>query len=176
MKQLNLIVLVLAALIARSNANAAEAAESSAHIAIINMPRAIQTVAEGKKARETLQKEWEAEQKRLQGEGKKIQTAMEEFRKQSMVLDEKSRQEKEEGIQKRIMELREAEAKSSGEFQKRDQQVSEPIIKKIKNLVAQVSKQRNYTLVMDGNENLVIYSGNTDDITDDIIKLYDGKK
>jgi outer membrane protein len=133
-------------------------------------------VAEGKKAREALQKDWEAEQKRLQNEGKKIQTAMEEFRKQSMVLDEKSRQEKEEAIQKRIMELRETEAKSSSNFQKRDQEVSEPIIKKIKNLVAKLSKDRSYSLVIDGNENVVIYSGNTDDITDDIIKLYDAKK
>ncbi|NUQ65237.1 MAG: OmpH family outer membrane protein [Pirellulales bacterium] len=106
-----------------------------ARIAILNMQKAIQSVEEGKKARDTLQKDWEGKQKKLQDEGAKVQKAMEDLRKQSMVMDQKTLQEKESAIQQQIMKLRELDAKSQEEFRKRDMEVSEPIIKKIRGLV-----------------------------------------
>lgn len=149
---------------------------SASRVAIFDMQKAIMSVAEGKKARESLQKDWEEKQKKLQAESKKIQDSMEDLRKQSMVLDEKTRHEKEEAIQAQILKLRELDAKSQGEFQKRDHEVSEPIIKKLRVLVAKLSKDRDYTLVIDGNENTIIYSQGNNDITDEIIKQYDAKK
>ena len=151
-------------------------ADASSKIAIFDMQKAIMSVAEGKKAREALQKDWEDKQKKLQAESKKIQDSMEDLRKQSMVLDEATRREKEEGIQAQILKLRELDAKSQAEFQKRDHEVSEPIIKKLRTLVAKIGKDKGYTLVLDGNENTVIYAQQNDDITAEIIKLYDAKK
>lgn len=152
----------------------AEAAPGS-KVALIRMQQAIQTVAEGKKAQETLKKEWEDRQKKLQAEGKKVQDAMEALRKQAMVMDEKTRREKEEAIQAQILKLRESEARSQGEFQKRDQEISEPIIKKIRTIVATIAKEKGYTLVMDGNEGNVIFALEQDDITSEVIKRYDKK-
>lgn len=153
----------------------AETAPAS-KVALVNMQKAIQSVGEGKKAQETLRKEWESRQKKLQEEGKKVQEAMENLRKQAMVMDEKSRREKEEQIQAQILKLREMEARQAQEFQKRDMEISEPIIKKLRSIVAAVSKERGYTLVIDGNENNVIYAQAQDDITDEVIKRYDAKK
>jgi len=151
-------------------------AELGSRIATFDMQKAIMSVAEGKKARDSLQKDWEEKQKKLQAESKKIQDSMEELRKQSMVIDEKARREKEENIQAQILKLRELDAKSQAEFQKRDKEVSEPIIKKLRGLVAKLGKEKGFSLVIDGNENTVIYSEQNHDITDEIIKLYDAKK
>ena len=150
--------------------------ESGAKIGLVQMQKAISSVSEGKKAQETLKKEYEERQKKLQAEGKKIQDSMEELRKQAMVLDDKTRREREEGIQANIMKLRELEARQGQEFQKRDLEVSEPIIKKIRTLVAQVAKEKGYNLVIDGNESTVIFAMPKDDITDEVIKRYDAKK
>lgn len=144
-------------------------------VALIRMQQAIQSVAEGKKAQDTLKKEWEDRQKKMQAEGKKVQDAMEDLRKQAMVMDEKSRRDKEEAIQMQIMKLRENEAKSQAEFQKKDQDISEPIIKKIRTIVASISKERGYTLVIDGNDGNVIFALDQDDITSEVIKRYDKK-
>lgn len=146
-----------------------------AKVGLINMQKAIQSVGEGKKAQDTLRKEWESRQKKLQTEGKKIQAAVEELRKQAMVMDDKSRREKEESIQANVMKLREEEAKNASEFQKRDMEISEPIIKKIKKLVSDVSKEKGYTIVLDANENNVIYAIDENDITNEVIKRYDKK-
>lgn len=144
-------------------------------VALIRMSQAIQSVGEGKKAQETLKKEWDERQKKLQAEGKKVQDAMEDLRKQAMVMDEKSRRAKEEAIQSQIMKLRESEAKIQADFQHKDQEISEPIIKKIKNIVATISKERGYTLVIDGNDGNVIFALDQDDITAEVIKRYEKK-
>ncbi len=157
-----------------STSAALAAAESPTRVAFVNMQKAIQTVGEGKKAQDTLRKEAEDRQKKLQAEGKKIQDAMENLRKQAMVMDEKSRRAKEEEIQQQVMKLRESEARSSQEFQKRDQEISEPILRKMRNVVSQISKEKGYTLVID--ESNVIYALDQDDITDEVIKRYDAKK
>lgn len=148
---------------------------SPSKIAIVNMQHAIQSVEEGKKARDVLQKDMEVRQKKLQDESKKIQQAMQDLQKQSLVMDPKALKEKEEKIQQQIMALRELEAKSHQEFQKKDMEVSEPIFKKLRTIVTKISKDKGYTLVLDGNESNVIYS-ESDDITGDVIRLYDEKK
>ena len=99
---------------------------------------------------------------------------MEELRKQGMVMDEKSRAEKEASIQKQVMAFEESKMRNQQEFQKRDQEISEPIIKKLRSIVAQISKERGYTLVIDTGS--VIYANDRDDITDEVIKRYDSKK
>ena len=147
-----------------------------AKIATFDMARAIQSVGEGKKARETLQKEADAKQQKIASEGKKIQEAVEALRKQAAVLDEKSRQEKESSIQQQVMKLRELEAKSQTEFQNRDREISMPIVKKLRDLVTKTSKEKGYTLVLNGDESMIIVGSPTDDLTDEVIKLYDGKK
>jgi outer membrane protein len=143
-------------------------------VALIRMQEAIKDTKDGKKAETTLRKEIEDRQKKLQAEGTKIQAAMEELRKQGMVMDEKSRAEKEAAIQKQVMGFEESKARNQQEFQKRDQEISEPIIKKLRGIVADMAKEKGYTLVIDTNS--VVYADTSDDITDEVIKRYDSKK
>ena len=171
--------LAIAALLAlTTNAYAAKEAAKHAgggtHVALIRMQEAIKNTKDGKKAEETLKKEIEDRQKKLQSEGEKIQKAMEDLRKQGMVMDEKSRAEKEAVIQRQVQGFEESKMRNQQEFQKRDQEISEPIIKKLRTIVGQISKEKGYTLVIDTSS--VIYADDQDDITDEVIKRYDAKK
>lgn len=143
-------------------------------VALIRMQEAIKDTKDGKKAEATLRKEIEDRQKKLQAEGQKIQAAMEDLRKQGMVMDEKSRAEKEAAIQKQVMGFEESKVRNQQEFQKRDQEISEPIIKKLRDIVSDVAKEKGYTLVIDTNS--VVYAETSDDITAEVIKRYDAKK
>jgi outer membrane protein len=100
---------------------------------------------------------------------------VENFRKQAMVMDEASRLKKEEELNGEMQRLQQMEQRLGQEFQKRDLEISEPIIKKIRSIVATISKEKGYTIVIDGNENTVIYAQDQDDITDEVIKRYDKK-
>lgn len=162
--------------LALSFASVASAAPDKAatRVALIKMQEAIKETKDGKKAESTLRKEIEDRQKKLQSEGQKIQAAMEDLRKQGMVMDEKSRAAKEADIQKQVMAFEESKMRNQQEFQKRDQEISEPIIKKLKGIVSEVAKDKGYTLVID--QGSVVYSETGDDITDEVIKRYDAKK
>jgi outer membrane protein len=153
---------------------AAPAPAPATRVALVNIQEAIRSTAEGKKAEATLRKEMEDMQKKMQAEGKKVQAAMEDLRKQGMVMDEKTRREKEEAIQGQILKLREQEAKNTAKFQERDQEISGPIIKKLRDIVAQIAKEKGYTLAIDGGN--VIYALDQDDITAEVVKRYDAKK
>lgn len=153
---------------------AAPSGAAVTRVALVDIQRAIRETGDGKKAESTLRKEMEDLQKKIQADGKKIQEAMEDLRKQAMVMDEKTRREKEEAIQGQIMKLREQEAKSQARFQERDQEISGPIVKKIREVVAQISKDKGYTLVIDTGS--VIFAQDQDDITQEVVKRYDGKK
>lgn len=148
--------------------------EGATKVALIRMQEAIKDTKDGKKAEETLKKEVEDRQKKLQAEGLKIQKAMDDLRKQGMVMDEKARAEKEASIQKMMGDFEASKMQNQQEFQKRDQEISEPIIKKLRSIVAAVSKEKGYTLVIDTGS--VIYANDQDDITDEVIKRYDAKK
>jgi outer membrane protein len=169
--------LTLATLLALSApAFAAKDGNGSAttHVALIRMQEAIKDTKDGKKAESTLKKEIEERQKKLQAEGEKIQKAMEDLRKQGMVMDEKSRAEKESTIQRQVQGFEESKMRNQQEFQKRDQEISEPIIKKLRSIVGEIAKEKSYTLVIDTSS--VIYANDQDDITDEVIKRYDTKK
>ncbi len=160
--------------IAPASAAVAPQAEAGTRVALIRMQEAIKENKDGKKAEEALRKEIDERQKKLQAEGQKIQAAMEELRKQGMVMDQKSRAEKESVIQKQVMAFEESKTRNQQEFQKRDQEISEPIIKRLRTIVAQISKEKGYTLVIDAGS--VLYADAKDDITDEVIKRYDSKK
>lgn len=168
----NLLVLTLGLAIASVATAAPE--KPATRVALIRMQEAIKDTKDGKKAEQTLRKEIEDRQKKLQSEGQKIQAAMEELRKQGMVMDDKSRAEKEQNIQKQVMQFEENKMRNQQEFAKRDQEISEPIIKKLRGIVGEVAKEKGYTLVIDTSS--VVFAETSDDITDEVIKRYDSKK
>lgn len=144
-------------------------------VAVFNMQEAIQTVKEGKRARDTLKKDWEREQKKLKSKEAKIQKAMEEFKKQRLVMDEKARGAKEMEIRTQMAQLQREGMQAQQSFQKRDQELSKPILDKLRSTVAEVSKKKGYAMVLDSNENSVIYFQKANEITKEVIKLYDSR-
>ena len=151
-------------------------AAANTKVAIFDMQQAIQTVAEGKKARDTLKKDWDVRQDKLKKKEEKIQKAMEEFKKQSLVMDEKARREKEAEIRNQMMELQQEGMNAQREFQAKDQSLSGPILQKLRKTVGEVAKAKGYTLVLDRNENAVLFFEPADELTGEVIKKYDSTK
>ncbi|MBC7396991.1 MAG: OmpH family outer membrane protein, partial [Bdellovibrionales bacterium] len=60
--------------------------------------------------------------------------------------------------------------KSQAEIQKKEQEMSEPIIRKIRERVTELAKKKGYNLVLEKNDNIVIFSDDKNDITEEVIK------
>ena len=145
-------------------------------IAVVDMQKALQTVDAGKKAKSDLEKEFNAKKKDLQNEETAIKKMGEEFKKQSLVMSDEARGKKQNELQERIMKFQELTQKSQMEIQQKEQTLTEPIIMRLKNVVADLAKEKNYTMVLEKNENMVLFALDKDDLTEQVITAFNKKK
>ncbi len=150
-------------------ASAGAVAAEDIKIGTVDMQKALQTVEAGKKAKSDLEKEFNAKKKELQSEEAAIKKMGEEFKKQSLV-------KKQGEIQERIMRFQETTARSQAEIQQKEQQLTEPIISKLRHIVADLAKAKGYTIVLEKNENMVLFSQEKDDLTEQIVTTFNKDK
>lgn len=145
-------------------------------IAIVDLQKALQSVDEGKKAKSQLEKEFNDKKKQLQAEEESIKKMTEEFKKQSLVLSDDAKGRKQNEIQERLMKYRELFGKSQFDIQNRERSLTEPIIGKLRSIVEELGKNQGYTLILEKNENGVLFSKQQDDLTEEVIKSFNKKK
>ena len=155
--------------------SAAKAEGENYRIATIDMQKALQSVEAGKKAKSQLEKEFNTKKKMLQDEETAIRKLTEEFRKQSMVLSDDAKAKKQQEIQERIMKFQETTAKSQAEIQQKEAELTAPIIKNLKDVIKDLAAKKNYNVVLDKNENNVLFSNDKDDLTGDLISTFNSK-
>ena len=73
------------------------------------------------------------------------------------------------------MKYREMFGKSQFDIQNRERQLTEPIISKLKAIVEQLGAKAGYTIILEKNENSVLFSQPKDDLTEEVIKSFNKK-
>lgn len=141
-------------------------------IATVDMQKAIQTVEAGKKAKGQLESELAKKKKELEVEEASVKKMVEEFKKQSLVMNEEARGKKQSEIQERMVKLQETHAKLQGELQQKERELTAPIVTRLRTIIGEMAKQKGYKVVLEKNENNVLYSDEKDDLTDDVIKKF----
>ena len=141
-------------------------------IAVVDMQKALQTVDAGKKAKAELEKQFNAKKKELQAEETSIKKVGEEFKKQSLVMSDEARMKKQGELQERIMKLQEMTARSQSEIQQKEVELTEPIINRLRGIIGDLAKKRGYTVVLEKNQNTVLYSPEKDDLTADVVSAF----
>lgn len=147
----------------------------TAKIATVDMQKALQTVKLGVKAKSELEGALNKKKKELEKKEAELRKASEDFQKQSLVMNEEARSAKQAELQQRFMKFQEETAKSQMELQKREQELTNPIVDKLRDIISDIAKQKSYTVVLEKNRNSVLYSLDKDDLTDDVIKQFDQK-
>jgi outer membrane protein len=136
---------------------------------VVDMQKALQSVEDGKKAKTTLEKEFNEKKKQIQAEEDSLKKATEDFKKQSMVLSEDARNRKQNELQERIGKYREMFSKAQFDIQNRERELTEPIIGKIRKIVEEIGEKDSYTMIFEKSESSVIFHTKKDDLTDRVI-------
>jgi outer membrane protein len=147
-------------------------AEDGVKIATVDMQHALQTVDAGKKAKAQLEKEFNSKKKELQNEEAAIKKMGEAFKKQAAVMNEEARGKKQAEIQERIMKFQETTGRSQSEIQQKERDLTAPIIGKLRNVISELAKSKGYTVVLEKNENTVLYSQEKDDLTEQVVAAF----
>ncbi len=147
-------------------------AHAEIKVAFVDLQRALQSVESGKKAKSSLEKEFNDKKKVLEAEEKAIQKITEDFKKQSMVLSEEAKIRKQNEIQERLLKYRELFSKSQFDIQNRERELTEPILKKLRVIIEDLGKKNTYNFILEKNENNVLFSLSKDDLTEEVIRTY----
>jgi len=141
-------------------------------VGVVDMQKAIQSVEAGKKAKSQLEKEFNARKKDLQAEESSLKKMGEEFRKQSLALTDDARRKKQAELQERILKFQELTQRSQQEIQQKEQELTQPIVVKLRTVISDLAKQKGYTVVLEKNDNMVLYSLEKDDLTNEVVTIF----
>ena len=151
------------------NRSASTSESPAIKIGTVDMQEVLQTINAGQEARKKLETEFNAKKKELQKKENQLKEATELFKKQASVLSEKARMEKQNKIQEQIMAFQQETGKAQMDIQQKERELTQPLLENIRKIVAKLAEERQYTLVLEKNENTVLYSLAKDDLSKEVI-------
>lgn len=153
---------------------AAHAAETK--IGFVDMQKAIQETATGKKAKKELEEDFNKKKKELEKKEADIKKMGEDFEKRSMAMNEDARMKKQTEIQNEMRKYQENAAKAQMDIQKRERDLTQPIVTKLRDILEGIAKKEDFTVILEKSENSVMWAKKDIDLTERIVKEYDSSK
>jgi len=150
----------------------AYAAESK--VGFVDMQKAIQSTAAGKKAKSELEAEFEKRKKELQKKEGDLKKMSEDLEKKKSVLSEEVLAKKQTEFQEEMMKYRDVLNKNQQEIQKKERDLTQPILEKMRTAINAVAKEGGYTLVLE-NSAMLLFVDPAHDLTDKVIKAFEKK-
>lgn len=168
--KLGTLMIVLASFTLSAFAHAAEM-----KIGYVDMQKAIQETAAGKKAKKELEDEFNKKKKELEKREADIKKMGEDFEKRSMAMNEDARMKKQGELQNEMRKYQEMAAKSQLEIQKRERDLTEPIVKRLRDIIDGIAKKEEFTMILEKSENSVMWAKKDLDLTERLVKEFDKK-
>lgn len=185
MKNVLIGLAMLAAFGLRSTFGAdAPAANPGLKLAIVDFQKALNSVEEGKAAKEKLKKEFEAKQKELDSRKQKLdklQTEIEGLQKQmqsGLLKPDQTNQVMEKGrkletdFRKQLEEFTDLGKKHQQEIGEKEMKATQEILGRLKTIVQEIGRTEGFTLVLEQNASGLVYASSYTDVTEKLIQKY----
>jgi outer membrane protein len=148
---------------------------AEAKIGVVDMQKAIQSTAAGKKAKAELEGEFNKKKKELEKKEADLKKMGEDLERKKSVLSEEVLSKKQAEFQEEMMKYRDTVGKSQLEIQKKERDLTAPILDKMKKAIEKVAKEKGYSMVLE-NSQMVLFSTADSDLTDEVVKSYEKEK
>ncbi|WP_437310424.1 OmpH family outer membrane protein [Sorangium sp. So ce388] len=145
-------------------------AAAETRLAVVDVQHAVMQTEDGIRAQATLKKLFDRRQQELDAKQTELQRAREDIEKQSRVLSRESLQKRMEDWQRQMVELQTVFVDYNKELQKKQGELTGPIIKKMMIIVARLAKKSGYEVILD--KQAAPYVRADLDLTEQIIQLY----
>jgi outer membrane protein len=145
-------------------------------IAYIDIQRAINECNAGKEAKKLITKDLEKVQRSNADKQKELQTMKETLDKQAPMLTPDARTAKEKEFQGRVRDYQRWVDDSQNEMNQKRIEMERNISNALVKVIQKLGADEGYTLILEKNENIVLFVSKTIDITDRAIKAFDAQK
>lgn len=150
-------------------------AHAEAKVGYIDMQKAIQSTSAGKKAKTELEGDFNKKKKELEKKEADLKKMGEDLEKKKSVLSEDALNKKQAEFQEEMLKYRDVVGKSQIEIQKKERELTAPILEKMKKTIAKLAKEKGYTMVIE-NSQMVLYATPEADLTDEVVKAFEKEK
>ncbi|MCJ7784103.1 MAG: OmpH family outer membrane protein [Desulfobacterales bacterium] len=145
-------------------------------IAYVDIQRAINESNAGKDAKKAITKDVEKFQRLVADKQRELQTMKESFEKQALMLTPDARANKEKEYQNKLREFQRWGEDTQNELNQKRMEMERNISMALVKVIQKLGADEGYTLVLEKNENIVLFVSKTIDITDRAIKAFDAQK
>ena len=150
-------------------------ARSEVTLGKVNIQKVLLEVNESKKISKKLKATFEKKKNEIKKEEKKIIKMQEDFKKQTLVMNDSAKRKRQQEIENRILQLQQKTMESQREIEKMENKYKIPILEKIRKIVNTVSKKSGVDFTYESSGASIIYSKKTKDLTDEVIRTYNKK-
>jgi outer membrane protein len=145
-------------------------------IGCIDFQKVLNESDAGKKAKADLEMLVKSKQTTIDEKGKTIEKMKADLEKQASVLSADAKKSKEEELEKLLREYQRLVQDSQTEVKKKELELTDAIIKDMRQIVDKMGEEGSYTLIMEKTGGMVLYATKDIDITAEVIKRYNQSK
>lgn len=145
-------------------------------VGFVDVQKAVQTTAAGKKAKAALDVEFKKRKENLDKKKADIEKLGQDLEKKKSVLSEEVLGKKQMDLQEEMMKFQKAVGENQMEIQKKEEELVGPILEKMKTVIEKVAKEKSFTLVLEKKAQNVLFAVAEVDMTDDVVKAFEKEK
>lgn len=145
-------------------------------VGFVDVQRAVQATDEGKKARASLEKEFKSRKDSLDKKKADIDKMSEDFGKKKDLLSDEVAGRRGAEIQQEMAKFQQVVAENQVQMEKKQRDLVEPILEKMRKVIGKVAKEKSYSLVIEKIGQNVLYAEDSADLTDEVIKAFAKEK
>jgi outer membrane protein len=145
-------------------------------IGFVDVQRAVQATASGKKAKESMEGEYNKRKKELDKKKADIEKMGQDLEKKKAVLSEEVFNKKQMELQEEMLKFQKSVAENQMEIQKKEKSLVDPILEKMKGVIEKVAKDKGYSMVLEKQGQNILYAQPDADLTDAVVKEYEKGK
>ncbi len=142
-------------------------------LAFIDIQRVIRDSKAGKAAKASFESEIQRKQQIIESKRAQLERLRSDFVQQGPAMNETTRLQKADQIEKLDKELNRTRADFRDDLQKRDFELMQSIVKDLETVLQSIGKAGGYTLIL--SSDALVYGEPSADITQQVIQAYDAK-
>ncbi len=145
-------------------------------IGFVDIQKAVNECNAGKEAKKAITKEVEKIQRLIIEKQKELQTMKESLDKQGPMLNPEARTTKEKEYQNKLREFQRWGEDIQNEINQKRMEMERNISLGLQKVIKKLGEEEGYALVLEKNENIVLFASKSIDLTDRVIKIFDVQK
>lgn len=170
-----LVVIAVAVVIAAASPVFAKEAKKDFKIAHANLQRALNESVAGAKAKDMLEEAAKKLEEELNAEQEALKKMKDEMEKMSAIWNKETKDKNEMDFRTRSQEFQKKYMEYGDKLNNDKQERENIIIEDLRVIVDELAKTKGYTYVFERSMGGILYAPPSDDLTDEIIKIYNAR-